>query len=229
MPNWCYNEITINEKDKHKILKASFEDGKLEYAVDFNIISPMPQELEVVSGSSNDVDMYIFMSERGKFTAEETAKRFATLGLDKDKIITNAFSDNWYLEISKRAMYQLSKNSEDCVNEQYDCGKQLIENYINYGVPSWYEWRYKNWGCKWNASSSQILVDECDEDNIVIYFETPWGPPVEWCAALAKAGIDFNLRWTTEDGYSGEIYNDCGELAESLCEDEIYDADGNLF
>ena len=41
---------------------------------------------------------------------------------------------------------------------------------------NWYEWRWENWGTKWNAS------DICVDDTIIT-FETAWNPP---CPVIQK-------------------------------------------
>ena len=45
-----------------------------------------------------------------------------------------------------------------------------IRNLIRTGEPSWYEWRRRHWGTKWNAYETNIV----DSDTIV--FKTAWNP-----------------------------------------------------
>lgn len=61
-----------------------------------------------------------------------------------------------------------------------DMRRVYAENEKAYGAPSWYEWRIKNWGCKWDAS-------ECRRLSACTWrFETPWDAPQRWYAELAK-------------------------------------------
>lgn len=57
--------------------------------------------------------------------------------------------------------------------------KKLVEKY---GADNWYDWRYKNWGVKWDASDSGFWKDG---DDWMISFNTPWGPPCEFMKKLS--------------------------------------------
>jgi len=48
----------------------------------------------------------------------------------------------------------------------------------------WYEWRYDNWGTKWDACDSYVSSNEDDEINI--QFNTAWEPPIPFLYALAN-------------------------------------------
>tara|TARA_R100000655_G_scaffold1785_3_gene6779 strand:- start:2511 stop:2951 length:441 start_codon:yes stop_codon:yes gene_type:complete len=41
----------------------------------------------------------------------------------------------------------------------------------------WYEWRYDNWGVKWDRSDIDFIDN--DEDSIYMRFDTAWNQPVE--------------------------------------------------
>ena len=47
----------------------------------------------------------------------------------------------------------------------------------------WYAWRCTNWGTKWEPSYS--VLGDCDEDSLVILFDTAWSPPIPFFQALA--------------------------------------------
>jgi hypothetical protein len=56
------------------------------------------------------------------------------------------------------------------------------KNVKKYGAANWYDWKYKNWGTKWDISAE--IIDECyyDEPNdsvVDIRFDSAWSPPVE--------------------------------------------------
>lgn len=99
--------------------------------------------------------------------------------------------------------------------------KHLIETY---GADNWYDWRYKNWGVKWDASESQFF----DDDDIIAEFETPWGPPIEFFKRLSLEfpELDFRLQFADEffGGYPlGEVLFRNGEMSE--CEGPIEGGD----
>lgn len=41
--------------------------------------------------------------------------------------------------------------------EEYSRGLRLLTNRRAYGAATWYEWRVKNWGVKWEASGQSII------------------------------------------------------------------------
>lgn len=49
-------------------------------------------------------------------------------------------------------------------------------------VPAWYAWSIDNWGTKWNASETSYSTTDPEH---VIWFDTPWDPPVPVLKALA--------------------------------------------
>ena len=53
---------------------------------------------------------------------------------------------------------------------------------------SWYNWNNRNWGCKWDASSVELVVDEENGENwVLVYkFDTPWAPPVPAMEKLSE-------------------------------------------
>ena len=44
------------------------------------------------------------------------------------------------------------------------------------------EWRYENWGCKWNATETRTSITETTfsepKTRLMIDFESPWNPPL---------------------------------------------------
>lgn len=193
MPNWCNNSLTIDAEYRNKIINKDEE-------VDFNIVLPMPESLYVESGSSNDFDMYIYLSDKMLKSLDEVRKN------PLSNLIENQFSKDWLKEISERVM-EYAKENPDRIELSYQRGSILINNYKNYGAITWYEWCNKVWGVKWNASDSYI-------ENESIEFNTPWGPPVGWLEKLASLGIPFILKWEEESGCYGTYVSDGKTLIE---------------
>ena len=69
-----------------------------------------------------------------------------------------------------------------------------------YGVASWYDWAYENWGCKWDISDARIT--ESYPSEVYIDFDTAWGPPSEDIKLVLEARFkDINITWLWyEDG-----------------------------
>ena len=55
-----------------------------------------------------------------------------------------------------------------------------------YGSADWYQWALDNWGTKWDCSTP--MVDHVAEDELIITFDTAWGPPIGVYEALERRG-----------------------------------------
>jgi transcription termination factor NusB len=75
-----------------------------------------------------------------------------------------------------------------------------------------YYWHIDNWGCKWNASESNVYLDD---DDLHINFTTPWGPPKKWLITTAKyyPELTFEIEYD-EPGcdFWGKIVYSKGEI-----------------
>ena len=72
--------------------------------------------------------------------------------------------------------------------------KRLIDRY---GADNWFDWRYKNWGVKWDASEDNWEDEQVD-------FETPWGPPIKFFEKATREfpSLKFKLQFSEENmGY----------------------------
>lgn len=216
MPNWVFNHMRVAREHIHSIFRTDINNkGTVEnVVVDFGQAVPMPPSLDIDSSSLNEQRVYYFLSEKLTLGKEEVVRKIEELGIKDNPFFDNKLSDNWFVEIANRTGNRTRALSEQEREEFFVCGQRILLNIINYGVPTWYEWHRKYWGCKWNACNSEIIKDESDEKEIVVCFETPWCPPIAWCQALAKMGIDFHLVWEEEQGFHGEIYGHDGEYGE---------------
>ena len=53
----------------------------------------------------------------------------------------------------------------------------------------WYHWCIENWGTKWDVNGSDDGVVDIKENEITIYFDTAWSPPLEFYIALEHLGF----------------------------------------
>lgn len=74
-----------------------------------------------------------------------------------------------------------------------------------YGAEDWYNWRCKNWGCKWDAGESGFY----EQDGYsMVSFTTPWSPPEGFIESLSKMfpKVEFEMQFAEEGcGYVGEL------------------------
>lgn len=209
MPNWCFNELTISKEYVDKIV--TLPEGESDYTkgyADFNIVVPMPESLNVTSGSSNNEDIYIYLSNRFEKSFSAVSKMEEAKSMDK-------------FFLTRDSINRLKEKFEGKdLEEHYKTGEILVNNFKEYGAVTWYKWCCANWGVKWNASDSDISENK---DTYEISFYTPWGPPVDWLYALNEAGIPFYLEWHEEQGYHGCYTGDDRGITEEALEFEGYD------
>ena len=58
----------------------------------------------------------------------------------------------------------------------------------------WYNWNISNWGTKWDINGS-VEIDDYDEEQIEINFNTAWGPPIEVCEKLRDMFPEVGFSW----------------------------------
>ena len=103
-------------------------------------------------------------------------------------------------EETAKAILAFIQKDNDGENEKYGPGtfdfNKLVPmptEYLKTG--EWYNWRWNNWGTKWNA-----YEEEYDGGN-TISFLTAWAPPHEVIEALSEQfpGVYFTHRWAEEE------------------------------
>lgn len=176
MPNFTENRIIMEGIENLPL----YEKGEF----DFNKLIPMPKSLSVTAGSTNDEDIYIYLSEM--FTKDIENDLLAR------RLITSMFDENIILHTCERC----EKLEETSLAQRYRSGKQLVENYKKYGHTTWYSWCIANWGTKWNARYTQI------EDGSVTFL-TAWRAPKPIFKELSNRYPDKMVRV--------EVYDDDGE------------------
>ena len=77
-----------------------------------------------------------------------------------------------------------SPNSNDDVD-------QLIEKY---GYADWYSFNVNEWGTKWDFGSPDGIND-VQENEIVLYFDSAWAPPVRLMEKLEELGFEVDLMY----------------------------------
>lgn len=186
MPNYCWNTLKLNKEHANLVLN---EKGD----VDFSIICPMPESLNVEAGGSNETDIYVYLSSRNSIPLDSVKENSLS------RLINNPFSNDWIAEVCSR----VTNYSKGEMDEAYRRGKVLVDNYLNYGAITWYEWHNKYWGTKWNAFDCDVSKEA--GDTWYCHFTTAWCPPNGWLSELAMRGVPFELKYEQEDGYAGTI------------------------
>ena len=92
---------------------------------------------------------------------------------------------------------------------------------------SWYNWNNRNWGCKWDASESELIDESENGENLVLVyrFDTPWAPPVPAMEKLSEQypTLLLTLEYEEEQGWGGEIELHHGKVsADSQWDSKCY-------
>lgn len=197
MPNYVANVVKM--KDITKMPLFTEQDNKNYF--DFNKIIPMPESLNVESGSRTEMAVVYFLTDRCAIPIRcmnPDDKKIA------DALVENMFSENWLQEVYTRTQEWAYNAPESKKAEMFSMGQIYVDNYKKYGAATWYNWRIDNWGTKWNALGTGKWIDD---DTIT--FKTAWSAPLPVMEKLSKMYPDRNvvIKWADEDEGSntGEI------------------------
>ena len=188
MPNHITNQLKVTGSqeqvkklfDKIRNKKEDTEENKC--FIDFNNIIPMPESLNITSGSSVDNAIKILNNDT-KGLSEMLDYPWV-----KEENITNIE------DLKKRLLKNLSpKDLQE--------GKLALDNIRNYGHKDWYSWSLANWGTKWNAYS-QFQIEEN-----IISFETAWATPYPLMEELSRMFPELTIEVTYADE---DIGSNCG-------------------
>lgn len=130
MPNHVKNRLTINGtedqiKEITTFLQKTYENGEVSY-MDFNKIIPMPESLNIESGSLGEMfGKLLFGTENSFLSIEEIQKR-------------------------------LLKYTKESILEGVKLAIQYRDNLKEHGHTTWYGWAPANWGTKWNAYDTSL-------------------------------------------------------------------------
>ena len=234
MPNWVINKVKFSSRGKEIIDKITSTNNDEEY-VDFNKIIPMPKTLNITSGGNDRDAMQYALLKMDALQLKQT--------IEKLKETSTSFYGNYFEKIyscKKYTLEELEKVAKEFkeklnsgkqdrfnevdykelgVNNLEDLGNVYINNILQYGADSWYDWCCENWGTKWNASDTYII------DDTEIEFSTAWSCPVNIFKELSKqfSGVEIAVDFADED-----IGSNCGKITFLNGEMKEYiDMDGN--
>lgn len=210
MPNHVRNILKIECDDERRaeILSAIQNDELGPGSIDFNKIIPMPESLDMTSGSVEDHAISAYL----------TAINPATPDCGKEKIPPHVFivvaqqlntmkrfgSHDVGMPISEMQKHAESLRFEEKFKDKsqselfaafIEQGQQYVHNALEYGSTTWYDWCNKNWGTKWNAYDVEVGEDG------TITFNTAWATPEPVIKALSQKYPDIavHIKWADED------------------------------
>ena len=152
MPNWCENIVSFSgaAKDLEKLKKLIGTD---EQPILFQKIKPMPQALDMDSGSS--------------------ILGYEVVYGDVEKVLGYP----WVKAAGITTREELIRHLEKERPEYLEAAEQYKSNIDRYGFRDWYDWRIANWGTKWDVEANDIQVVDDNPGYLSLSFFTAWSPP----------------------------------------------------
>lgn len=205
MPNWVTNEVYFECKNVNMIarLRAQVKSGNNKFS--FGKIIPMPESLNIESGSFTNDCYKLYEKFARKYKRESTIKKH-------------------FCETAKTtgAIFLSEILNNDELEKAYERGKVAYENKQKYRCTDWYDWAYDNWGTKWDAFDAQWHDDEH------VSFETAWSTPEPVIKKLSEMFpmIEVSCYYYDEDlgNNCGKYSYKCGELIDCDIPDNYDDA-----
>ncbi len=183
MPNWVRNHLTITGENASSVLKELLIENKNSicgYDLDFNKIKPMPEPLNIVSGSETNNGLNLYLTSLNpsvdyfgdkKMSPEYFTKTIKSL---REKC---AFIQCY---LAEEEIHAITKHSS--MQKLMDLGEKAFNNFVEYGAIDWYDWCCDNWGTKWNACETYVAGDNPTD----VYFDTAWSPVRDLMRILSK-------------------------------------------
>ena len=178
MPNHVTNKIEITSANAQEAL--NFMKGS-DREFDFNQIIPMPESLNIQSGTVTDAALAYCLTDglTKPVTADQIEKYYK-----EEFFSSKAEQVERAIESAKRCLDQGHETKEQLL----EISKKIISNVETHNCHTWYEWSPQNWGTKWNAYDITVSENQVE-------FDTAWNSPVPVLEAwIAK----FNLTCTVK-------------------------------
>lgn len=210
MPNYVINNIYLKgpQDDIDKLIALlgnNIEDP--EENIDFNNVIKMPETMNLVQGSVAEDYIAAYLKTLSDKERFDIAKKLQDIPARYDGNYFKKYKDAFTKELTdKDKEYLVSWLSEDfkVLNPSSieEVGKTYIDNIINYGADTWYDWSINNWGTKWNAFDSEIY-------NNTISFQTAWSASFPITEKLSEMFPDLSFVHEFADE---DIGSNCGEI-----------------
>lgn len=233
MPNWVKNIVHI-EGPADDIANALnlMRDKSVEGDIDFNNVVPMPDRLSITAGGGDKYYVALYLKSLDKIEINRlqdalhnhpTSFYGTYLKKYADSFtIANGFMDipegnlTWMKEQLDRDYKNISPTSME------DVGKAYIDNILEYGADTWYDWCIENWGTKWDAC-------ECKIGDDYLEFETAWDAPFPIIEELSRRfpKLTFSHEYADED-----LGSNCGQLTfknGGVVETRAFDSDDEAY
>lgn len=200
MPNHCSNKLVV--RGSVSVIDLMIEKVRgSDSAFDFEKIVPMPESLNIESGSTTDYALAIIEYYDGDSSALKKVLEYPWV---KSMNI---------VKLDDLANHLIKTEKANMIN-----GLKAKHNMKTYGHKDWYDWKVHHWGTKWNAYDGDKEWSPFGQGKF-IRFVTAWGPPVPVIEKLSKEfpSLAFDLRYSVEgEGTEECIYIESGKAMERV-------------
>ena len=220
MPNWVKNIVRI-EGHRDDVAKAInlMRDKNIDGYIDFNNIIPMPKRLKLTSGGYDRCYVALYIK-----TLDDVDKTSLMVKLNDRSVsfyrnYLRKYSESFTMDISEEKLKSMKCSLERDYKDllpisMEDVGKAYIDNILEYGADTWYDWCCNNWGTKWNACDAEIGDDYLE-------FETAWSAPFPVISKLSHRFPELTFRHEYADEDLGSncgihIYKDGVEVSRDI-------------
>ena len=184
MPNWVTNRLNIHgPADQVAIFFDKVKCNEREF--DFECITPMPESLKIVSGSTTSDAQKLLRGD----DVENLMQRYPDEGDAPDPSVFYGYEKHPETMPELRVYAEIIRSNEE-----------------KYGMLDWYDWAYFRWGTKWNACNSWRTGNK-------IGFDTAWSTPdgiiealPSFLASINCDQISIEWAWAEEQGFFGGYY-----------------------
>lgn len=225
MPNWVANHLIIHGENAVEILHSLLtkRDDENEagcgYDLDFNKIIPMPEDLNIISGSITETcaKLHINAMHENCDAYVKYAKLF-TSAFGREYTLTESEQQNYMKKALEYSDFPDKKLLFSNKADVYAYGKRALDNYAKYGK-DWYEWSRMYWGTKWNACRTQIP----DEQTAEVYFDTAWSPVPALMQKLSEQHPDSIIEYEYAEEQAGCFAGSLSFQAGDIIQNERYE------
>ena len=200
LPNHVLNIVTLygDEKRIEQLRNEQLQEGGGPGSLDFQKIIPMPESLNIESGSRTSDAIKLYQAAVSCGIREAS---YAGCGERLKEVLQN----------SDRNLAERMGNFD--LEERFKLGKTAMDNLMRYHAATWYEWCTEHWGTKWNGYDLGEGYP-CEKNQLRFY--TAWAAPHPVLQQLSVLYPDVVLdhRWADEDlGYNlGERTYQAGKV-----------------
>jgi len=212
----CIKQVQEHNYNNEPVVDAE-GNPVMQDVFDFNEIIPMPDSLNITSGSSTSSAVALIKAEEGSFYDIDEMTKYAWVKEELKKKPKGTSAREFVIEHLKKTL------SDKDMQE----GRMALENKKKYGFQDWYAWRISNWGTKWGAYEFHQI--DRSEGRLIFEYQTAWSPAMP---IISKLGTMFPSL-TFVNSYMDEGWGFYGKhtvhFDEGVDEDSCQDCQGDDF